>query len=122
MSDFCINCRFYVGNRRCGCMDTPVHDYVENVKPCDKTNSGGNCKWYDAWEKTAQAQPNNENNRRKNMSDTIRCIMKVLVLFPMLIVGFPFVYFIGWCIYGHSDTMETLTDVFREVWQEERDG
>ena len=46
----------------------------------------------------------------------MRKLMRRLTLFPLVLIGSPLVYFIGWCLEGHKESVETTRELLQDFW------
>ncbi len=47
----------------------------------------------------------------------MRTIIRRIVIFPIMFVGSPLVYFIAWCCFeGHKNAKELVCKLLDEVW------
>lgn len=46
----------------------------------------------------------------------MRKIMCRVLLFPLVFVATPLLYFIGWCLAGHEETVEMIRELLNDFW------
>ena len=46
----------------------------------------------------------------------MRHFIRRVTLFPIVLIGFPIIYFVAWCVGGATEAKECVFDFYREVW------
>jgi len=46
----------------------------------------------------------------------MRHIIRRLIIFPIMLLGIPLLYFVAWCLEGHKEASQFIKSFLTEVW------